>query len=762
MKTHHNLYGKKLWVLPILLLLALSLSNALDVNITRVSAVVSPYIGVVPETIEDATLTPGKNFTVSIYTDYEGVIDPSYDYITGYQFALSYNPSVLNGVEVVNGDLIVGEPPELHPLFIAGPFDNVAGELSLTVGFYDEPGEVTPGPGTLANVTFTVVGRGVSDITIDSHSKLKGWNAYVPPYAYDIINAAEQPGATEPPYGSDHIQHGYFDNRFPHDVAVNTVTVPQKANNRSVVPVGVEVANLGASNETANVTVYFDSTYLDSQNVTLLVGENKNVPFNWTTTGVAQGTYTVNATVTVSGDGDPSDNWKTATILLVAHDVAVTSISVRPDSAIPGDIVYINVTVANTGASDEVANITIRYDTKYIDSQNVTLLVGENKNVPFSWNTTGVAQGTYTVNATVTVSGDGDPSDNWKTATILISVHDVAILSITAPPWVEAGQPAVFWPLTKNFGLYNETFEVKVAISNDTTVVEVQTKNITLHALAVEEALFSWNTVGVAPDSYTIKVEAILATDEDLANNNLTKSILVIVPPVASFTFSPTELVVDEVVTFNASSSYDADPGGEIVSYAWNFGDGTQKLYVDANLTDITTHTYTSAGTYTVTLTVTDKEGLNDIATTDVKVALHDITITEVTVSSNTVKIGELISINVTVRNNGSEKETFNITVHYDDIIATQSVTELASGASVLLTFSWDTSNVEAGTYTIKAVATILTGETNTADNILADGTVTIEKPPALDILPYAVAGGAAIIVIAGIAVYILKVRKPT
>lgn len=315
-----------------------------------------------------------------------------------------------------------------------------------------------------------------------------------------------------------------------------------------------------------------------------------------------------------------------------------------------------------------------------------------------------------------------------------------------------------------NFGLYNEAFEVKVAISNDTTVVETQTKNITLHARASDDVLFSWNTVGVAPDSYTIKVEAILATDEDLANNNLTKSILVIVPPVASFTFSPTELVVDEVVTFNASSSYDADLGGEIVSYAWNFGDGTQKLYIDANLTDITTHTYTVTGTYTVILTVTDKEGLTDTATTDVKVALHDITITEVTVSSNTVKIGELISINVTVRNNGSEKETFNITVHYDDdIIATQSVTELASGASELLTFSWDTSNVEAGTYTIKAVATILTGETNTADNILTyDGTVTIEKPPALDILPYAVAGGAAIIIIVAAAIYLLKIRKPT
>jgi len=135
----------------------------------------------------------------------------------------------------------------------------------------------------------------------------------------------------------------------------------------------------------------------------------------------------------------------------------------------------------------------------------------------------------------------------------------------------------------------------------------------------------------------------------------------------------------------------------------------------------------------------------------------------ELTPSTDTAQIGETVSINVTVRNNGSAKETFNITVHYDDdIIGTQSVTELASGASELLTFSWDTSNVEAGTYTIKAVATILTGETNTADNILTDGTVTIEKPPPLDILPYAVAGGAAIIIIVAAAIYLLKIRKPT
>jgi len=300
----------------VLLMVVLSLLSALGANTIGVSAAVSPYIAVVPETIEDATLTPGKNFTVSIYTDYFGSVDPTWDYITGYQFALSYNPSVINGVEVVNGDLIVENPYGNHTKFIAGPFDNVAGELSLTVGYYDEAGEVTQGPGTLANVTFTVVGTGASNITIDSHTKLKGWNEYMPPYAYDIINAAEQP---------DHIQHGYFQNSatVTHDVAVTSVTPASTAViSGGSVDITVDVTNEGNINEGFDVTAYANATPIGTQTVTNLgSGLTKSLTFTWDTTGVPLGTATISATAsTVPGETDTADNTLVSVQTVTVHE----------------------------------------------------------------------------------------------------------------------------------------------------------------------------------------------------------------------------------------------------------------------------------------------------------------------------------------------------------------------------------------------------------------------------------------------------------
>jgi hypothetical protein len=87
---------------------------------------------------------------------------------------------------------------------------------------------------------------------------------------------------------------------------------------------------------------------------------------------------------------------------------------------------------------------------------------------------------------------------------------------------------------------------------------------------------------------------------------------------------------------------------------------------------------------------------------------------------------GYCCHINVTVANEGDYTETFNITVYANATsIATQTVT-LTSGNSTTITFTWNTSGFAKGNYTISAYAWPIPGETDTADNRLVDGVVTV------------------------------------
>ncbi|HJH29722.1 MAG TPA: PKD domain-containing protein, partial [Methanosarcinaceae archaeon] len=59
-------------------------------------------------------------------------------------------------------------------------------------------------------------------------------------------------------------------------------------------------------------------------------------------------------------------------------------------------------------------------------------------------------------------------------------------------------------------------------------------------------------------------------------------------------------------VTFDGSGSGSSDPGGSIDYYDWDFGDGNSGTGINPD------HTYVQDGTYTVTLKVTDNDGLTD------------------------------------------------------------------------------------------------------------------------------------------------------
>src|SRR4051794_38983989 len=71
-------------------------------------------------------------------------------------------------------------------------------------------------------------------------------------------------------------------------------------------------------------------------------------------------------------------------------------------------------------------------------------------------------------------------------------------------------------------------------------------------------------------------------------------------PTNASWFADPNQPRINQSIDF---SGFASDPDGDIATYAWNWGDGNSSAPSASNQAS---HPYTTAGTYTVRLTVTD------------------------------------------------------------------------------------------------------------------------------------------------------------
>jgi hypothetical protein len=103
----------------------------------------------------------------------------------------------------------------------------------------------------------------------------------------------------------------------------------------------------------------------------------------------------------------------------------------------------------------------------------------------------------------------------------------------------------------------------------------------------------------------------------------------------------------------------------------------------------------------------------------DLYLATRDVAVTKAFSVKTVVGLGYSSNVNLTLSNLGGITETFNTTVYANQtIIGTPVETTLTGGSSTTIVLVWDTTGLSYGDFVISAVADVVLGETNTANNI--------------------------------------------
>jgi PKD repeat protein len=168
-------------------------------------------------------------------------------------------------------------------------------------------------------------------------------------------------------------------------------------------------------------------------------------------------------------------------------------------------------------------------------------------------------------------------------------------------------------------------------------------------------------------------------------------------PPIAAISATPASAYGPVTVSLSAAGS--SDPDGTIASVALSFGDGSTANGLTAS------HTYNTAGIYTVTAKVTDNQGASSTASTTVTVKAP-----EVIVSSPTNNVSVVSSVNV-VATGFSGNPVTAMQIYRDSVLVytihaanLNTTVTLTAGTHSLVVKGWDSAGRSfAKTLTISA-----------------------------------------------------------
>ena len=356
----------------------------------------------------------------------------------------------------------------------------------------------------------------------------------------------------------------------PNQIPVAAITAP--AIGTEGMPVTFDAS---ASTDVDGTIISYDWDFGDT-----MVGTGMNT----THTYALAGTYMVTLTVT---DDTGATNMATTniTINVTPANEAPVAMIIAPPAAATG----MAVTFDASGSTDIDGTI-ISYDWDFGDT-----LTGTGVSATHSY----AMAGTFTVTLTVT-------DDTGATNSVMTDI----IVTDAAPPVNIPPVAMITAPATAAIGMA-VTFDASASTDLDGTITSYDWDfGDTLTGTGVS-ATHSYAMAGTFTVTLTV-------TDDTGATNSAMTDIIVTdaappgnAPPVAMM-ITPPVAAIGMAVTFDASGS--TDPDGTIASYDWDFGDAITGTGVS------TTHTYMTAGTFTITLTVTDDAGATNSVMADITV----------------------------------------------------------------------------------------------------------------------------------------------
>jgi len=145
----------------------------------------------------------------------------------------------------------------------------------------------------------------------------------------------------------------------------------------------------------------------------------------------------------------------------------------------------------------------------------------------------------------------------------------------------------------------------------------------------------------------------VTLTVQDSAGLTDTTSQLVLFETVPRYTFQPTNPVVGQQVTFNASNSISYNSTNPIKEYDWSFGDGTSGTGA------IITHSYSAESSYRIVLTLLTSYGNPSVSKTLTVGQSNSNVVYTVITDKDTYVTSDTVHIKLNATNQGTRPATF-------------------------------------------------------------------------------------------------------